>query len=170
MRTMKNLAAKKSELKGENIGQVDRNMTPNKRSCCSVSAGCVWLKNILYVKVVIQLIVWCYILYSAESCCKLPYCKQVSWFYKLSTSLRVAQRFTCSSHITENLELYMFLYHPLTAAPPGSFVIRATAKSIVLADGCAFSLCIQSDILLCVFSSWTCTGMSCVTCVPYDSY
>lgn len=32
------------------------------------------------------------------------------------------------------------------------------------------TLWIQSDILLCVFSRWTCTGMSHVMCEPYDSY
>lgn len=32
------------------------------------------------------------------------------------------------------------------------------------------TLCIQSDISLCVFSGWTCAGMSCVMCEPYDSY
>lgn len=32
------------------------------------------------------------------------------------------------------------------------------------------TLCIQSDIRLCVFSSWTCAGISCVMCEPYDSY
>lgn len=65
--------------------------------------------------------------------------KKVSGFYKWRIRLRGAWRFTCFSHNTENLELYIFLRCLLTAAPLGSFIVRETAKSILLAGGCAFS-------------------------------
>lgn len=44
----------------------------------------------------------------------------------------------------------MFVYHPLTAAPLGSFVVSATAKSIVLA---VHSHRASNLISFCVFSA-----------------
>lgn len=132
------------------------------------------LKNILYIYYVYN----CWelsgdILYWAELKCLQLFCRSRCHEFPNGEYLSTKHDASLASVITLNIWSYISLLSPnccssrLIYCQRDCKIFSVGWQMCILMIHCASSL---MHILLCVFSSWGCTGMSCVIYEPYDSY